>query len=254
MKRIIKISSGIILLLSLMAILLFAFLSTGNYNSRIFRSVEIQGGKYLNAQVYEKFARLEDASELAKLKLSEIKDRLEKHPYIRSASVVYAGSGKVVAKIHEKSFKAILLDKNSQYLIDDELSAVPLLPFTKNIDLPLIENVRNFKSGKSFANSELKKAMKIIYAAELLNPIFCSEISEVDMNNGGEILVRLTSENFVLRLGRKDEIRKLAYFNVIFDKLRQSEANRILDYVDLRFKDEICLGFSRKALYGEGEI
>jgi cell division septal protein FtsQ len=152
--------------------------------------------------------------------------------------------------LNEKNFQAIVLFNGGQYLTDENLNIVPLMPSTNNIDLPIVENVKGLTPHNCKRNPELKKALKIIFAAKFLDESLFNAISEVDMNNGKEITIRFANDDYSLLLGRKNEIRKIAYFDVLFENLNKVKSKGMLEYIDLRFKDEICLGFRDAASSG----
>ncbi len=211
-------------------------------------SIEIKGNVYLSGETYKKFARLQDGESLKNIELQTIMDRLSKHPYVKFVDVYYSGKNKCIAIVHEKFFTAILLNNNKQFLLDDDLTIEPLLPFTNNIDLPVIENLRTQGKHISPKNKELITAEKILYAARLLNKDLYFEISEIDMAHGGDIVVRFTNYDFQLILGRGNEIRKMAYFNAVYNRMRRINNARIIDYIDLRFENQICFGFKPKLI------
>ncbi len=252
MKNKAKISSGIFLLLALIALIVLAFPESNTNQKFEIKKVEITGNKYLSANIYAGYTRTETEEELNGLNLSEIKDRFEKHPYVKYADVLYTSEGTVRVTLHEKNFKAIVLLNGGQYLADEELNIVPLMPFTNNIDLPVVENVKGLTVRSSKRNAELKKALKIIFAAKFLDESLFNAISEVDMNNGGGIKIRFANDDYSLLLGRENEIRKIAYFDVLFENLNKVQSKGILKYIDLRFKDEICLGFRNTASFDAG--
>ncbi len=242
-KRNRKISAGLMLFLFLVLLIVLALPKSDSDNEYEIKKVEIKGNNYLNASAYIDFARINNEAELSQINLSNLKDRLEKHPYVKYADILPADSGIVIVTLHEKKFQAVVLLNNEQYLVDESLRMCPLLPFTMNIDLPVVENVKGLTLKNSSANKELKKALKIIYAAKVLDESLFDSISEVDMNFGKGIEIRFANDDYSLKLGRGKEIRKIAYFEVLFRNLNKARSKGILDYVDLRFKDEICLGF-----------
>ncbi len=209
-------------------------------------SVKIKGNRYLSAETYKKFANLQDKKALENIELQTIMDRLNKHPYVKFVDVYFSGKNTCTAIVHEKSFTSILLYNNRQFLLDDNLSIEPLLPFTNNIDLPVIENLKTKEKRITSKNKDLLTAKKILYSVKLLNGDLFSEISEIDMAHGGDIIVRFTDYDFQLILGRGNEVRKMVYFNAVYNRMRKINDTRIIDYIDLRFEEQICFGFKPK--------
>jgi len=211
-------------------------------------SIEIKGNKYLSAEAYKNFANLESPESFRNISIKIIMDRLNKHPYVKFVDVYYSGGNKYTVLIHEKTFNAILLGKNKQYLVDENLRIEPLLPYTNNVDLPIIENVK-IKGKKIIGpNEDLVTAEKILFSAKLLNVGLLNDISEIDMNNGGDIIIWFNSEDYKLILGRGNEVEKVIYFNSVYEKIKNTNEKRVVDYIDLRFDGQICFGFKPKLI------
>ena len=243
MKTKLKISSGLLLFLFLIVLIFLTLPKADSDNAVVIKKIELQGNHYLSADEYLTFTNTQKEEALRGLKIIEIKDRFEKHPYVKYADVLPIGNGVLQVVLHEKNFQAILFFNDNQYLVDENLNVAPLLPLTNNIDLPVLENVKNLRLNRSRKSEELKKGMKILFAAKLLDETLLNAISEINLNNGGDIYITFSDDDYTLRLGRGNEVRKLAYFDALFENLKRTEQRGILQYVDLRFKDEICLGF-----------
>ncbi len=217
-------------------------------SKQIITSVEIKNNKYLSAGDYLRFAHLQERRALKDVTFETIRDRLSKHPYIEFVDVYYSGDNKCTVIVHERKFDAIILGNNRQYLLDENLNIEPLLPFSDNVDLPIIENLKDRNKRINRSNGDLIIASKILYAVRLLNKNMYSDISEIDMGNGGDIVIRFSYNHYNLILGRGDEIKKIVYFNAIYGRMAKVGGARIIDYIDLRYDDQICFGFKPRIL------
>ena len=142
--------------------------------------------------------------------------------------------------------KALLLGGNEPYLITSSFQVLPLLPNTKFIDVTMISNPENAANIKPFSylkSRDIKEAFKIIEAAELVDEKMLKKISEINLRNGGDILLTISGFPSSVIFGRKDEARKITYLKKIFDLV--SEGNTIADgssYIDLRFANHVYFG------------
>lgn len=208
--------------------------------------ISVEGNIHLSKEQYLTYANLNDRTAYEKLSLQIIKDRIEKHPYIKYADVRYEGSGKAAIRITEKVFDSILVDSTSQYIITENLQILPMLPETEKIDYPVISNVF-FGSGIKVLsylkrNLDIVTASKIIAAVRLLNPELEKDFSSIDLQNGGEILLYLSSADYPVKIGRGNEIKKVIYFNNLWNYLKGKEINNYMEYVDLRYGGHVYLG------------
>ncbi|PKL84068.1 MAG: hypothetical protein CVV24_01470 [Ignavibacteriae bacterium HGW-Ignavibacteriae-3] len=211
-------------------------------------SIAVEGENHFSKEQYLSYANLAEKQNYENLSLQIIKDRIEKHPYIQNADVRFTEAGKVLIKIREKVFDSILLDKGNQYLITDNLQLLPLFSDTKKINYPVISNA--FFGSQPVALSSMKKnldvvtASKIISAVKLANPDLEKDFSAIDLQSGGEIILYLSSTDYPIMIGRGNEIRKVIYFNTLWQSLKGKEINNYLDYVDLRYGGHVFLGIT----------
>lgn len=219
-------------------------LKSGNENKIKFISLE--GNIHLSKEQYLNFANLVDRTTYENLSLQIIKDRIEKHPYVKQADVHFESKGRAAIRITEKIFDSVLIDSSRQYIITDNLQLLPVLPETIRIDYPVISNA--FIGGGLKILSSMKKnldivtASKIISTVRLLNPELEKDFSSIDLQNGGEILFYLSSANYPVKIGRGNEIKKVIYFNNLWNFLKGKEINNYMEYVDLRYGGHVYLG------------
>lgn len=229
---------------------LIIYLSVGlkDENQYKINLISLEGNSHLSKEQYMNFANLLDKSVYGKLSLQIIKDRIEKHPYVQRADVRYDGSGKVSIKIVERIFDAILLDSSGQYILTENLQLLPVLPGTKKIDYPVISNpllgggLKVLLSMKKI--NDIVIASKIISAVKLLNPELEKDFSSIDLQNGGDVVLFFSSLNYPVIVGRGNEIRKVSYFNSLWNYLKGKEINNYLEYVDLRYGGHVYLGIT----------
>ncbi|MFA7228685.1 MAG: FtsQ-type POTRA domain-containing protein [Melioribacteraceae bacterium] len=247
MKNLGKILSAAFLIISLGGLLYLAAGTRSGHGDKI-KTIAVEGEYHLTKEQYLNFANLSDESSYQNLRLQIIKDRIEKHPYVQNADVRFDGAGKVLIKITEKVFDSILIADSSQYLLTEGLQLLPMLPDTKKIDYPVISNA--FFGSRPKILSNLRKnldivtASKIISAVRMTNPELGNDFSSIDLQNGGEILFYLSSTDYPVMIGRGNEIKKVIYFNTLWQSIKGKEINNFLDYVDLRYGGHVYLGIT----------
>lgn len=221
-------------------------LKTGNEYKIGFISLE--GNIHLSKEQYLGYANLLDKNVYGNLSLQIIKDRIEKHPYVKRADVRYEGGGNASIRITEKVFESVLVDSSGQYILTENLQLLPVLPETQKIDYPVISNAffgNRLKVLSSMKrNLDIVTASKIISTVRLLNPELERDFSSIDLQNGGEILLYLSSLDYPIKIGRGNEIKKVIYFNSLWNYLKAKEINNYMEYVDLRYGGHVYLGIT----------
>lgn len=223
--------------------------------------IDINGNIHLPENAYLDYAKLSDSTlgkekaDYSLLTLQLIRDRFQKHPYIKNVVVSYEGKGEVVVNITEKEFKALLLSGDDRYLMTKEMEILPVLDHTQKINYPVIQinpeeqGVENFQVAKN--NEELKTSFKILTAAKLLNPGLYDNLSEIDLRDGKNVVIYFSSVDYPVILGRENEIKKMVVFERLWESIGTVQANKLLEYVDLRFTDKVFLGISGDVLQVE---
>ncbi len=219
-------------------------------NGKQINTIMIEGNNHLTSEQYLKFAGLNNLTNLKDLNLRVIKDRIEKHPYVNKADVILDGKGDIHIKLKEKDFSAILISKNSKYLITDKLEILPHFQFTANLDLPVILNPEQSK-GKIKLNSvtnniEIKNAIKIINAIYLYDQNTFENLSTIDLNNGGDIIITLSNMECTFIVGSENVVEKALYLCDLVNSIDEKKTNKLIAYVDLRFDNHVYLGTKKK--------
>jgi len=248
-----KIASFVfVILLGLILYLSFGLEEKDEINISV---IEINGNLHLPKNSYFEYANLQDKNDYGLLTLQLIRDRFQKHPYIKQVIVSYEGKGKVLVKITEKEFKALLLFSNERFLMTKEMEILPVLEKSQNINFPVIqintdvEKVYPFQVAKN--NKELKTSFKILTAAKLLNPGLYDNLSEIDLRDGKNVIIYFSSVDYPVILGRENEIKKMVVFERLWESIGTVQANKLLDYVDLRFSNKVYLGIAGENLQVE---
>ncbi len=235
---------AILFLFLITAGIIFLAFNVDNKTESKIEIIELNGDSYLSKDLYFKFAGLDRKDSYNNLNLAIIKDRIEKHPYVEKAFIKNEKS-KVVVEIEEKNIDAVVYSNDLAFLITSRSKLLPLLQFTENINLPVIKNPQIDKSGElDINNRDLITALKIIKAIQFVDASMFEDLSEIDLRNGNDIVVYFSSLNYPVVLGRKNEIKKILYFNSFWSKVRDNSANKLIRYADLRYNKQLIIGLT----------
>ena len=239
-------SIGLMILIS--AILLSLALGLDKDESIEFSKIEISGNVYQSSEQYYQFANLDQCIE-QNLPVQIIRDRLEKHPYVKRAEIIFEGDGVISINILEKKFKAILYSKKKQYYLTNKFEPLPIIGQIQRTDYPVISNIKlseNELISSVQSNAELKAAIQIIDAMKHLNPQMYSQISEVDLCNGNNLVLYFNTLNYPVVFGEKDGLNKVVYLNKLWTQLNRKKMGPMINYIDLRFDEKVYLGINEE--------
>jgi cell division septal protein FtsQ len=245
MKNFTKILSALFFLITI-GVLSYLSVSLNTHTDYKINLISLEGNTHISQEQYLQYANIADKSNYDKLTVQIIKDRFERHPYIKQADVRYDGNGKVSVKITEKTFESLLIDSTGQYILTEHLQLLPVLPQTKKIDYPVISNpilVNSIKVLSSYKkNIDILTATKIISSVKLINPELYDNLSSIDLQNGGDVILSFSNFDYPVIVGRNNEIKKLIYFTSFWNHLKGKEINKYMEYVDLRFSGHVYFG------------
>ena len=234
---------GLFVLLLLTFGFVYLFITGSKANVKeVYNQIEITGNKLLPAREYLRYAGLNDSSKYSELTLLEVKNRFEKHPYMRKAEVEFDGINKILVEVAEKEIKAVLLQKNKLKLVTDDLETLPLFPPSDIRDLPVISNLITSEKN-SIDSTAIQFAFRIIDAISLSDTNVRKSLAEINLRNGADVILTFTGLNFPILFGKNDEVRKALILKNLWPRLMNDERINIeTEYIDLRYKNKVFIG------------
>jgi len=246
MKEKISTIFGVILFAAIIGGMIYVNVTTEKSGREIISEIILEGNKTLSVKNYLISSDLNKVSEYPELTLQEIKSRITEHPYVAKAEVQSDGTGRVNVKIVEKNFMAVLLMKSDPYLITENFQLIKLKRNSDISKLPVISNVNlNRKSNgyESIQNGELIRAFKIIEAAKMVNDEMYKDLTEINLRNGGDVILRFSGIKYPIIFGKGSEGKKVVILSSIWKGLnKKDKLFKNSSYVDLRFDNEIFIG------------
>jgi cell division septal protein FtsQ len=236
-----------VVLISLLFYLIF-FLAERNGKGEI-EMIEVMGNNLLNEADYLNFTMLGNSGSI-NVPLPIIKDRFEKHPYVKSAEVEYSTNKYAKVFLTEKKIMAVVLIEPEPYFLTEEFQLLPMFINTKFVDVPVISNPgvdRSTRPLNYLRNENLVQAFKIIDALKMTNQKLSSSLSEINLRNGGDIILTFSGLKAPVIFGKNGASRKMVYLEMLWDKILNGKALvENSEYVDLRFANEIFIGSTEK--------
>ena len=214
----------------------------------VYNRIEISENNLLSSQEYLKYAGLSDSTEYEELTLLQVKQKIEKHPYLRKAEVEFDGVNTILVEVQEKEIKAVLLQKSELKLLTSDLKILPLFPPAEIGTFPVISSL-DAKSRKSLNEKDINFAFRIIDAIGASDTTMRKNLAEINLRKNGEVILTFTSLKFPILFGKNDEVRKALVLKNLWNELSNSEnVYEKIDYVDLRYKNKVFIGKSKMEL------
>ena len=217
----------------------------------VYCQILLTGNKLLPASEYLRYTGLSDSTKYSELTLLDVKNRFEKHPYMRKAEVEFDGVNKILVEVEEKEIKAVLLQKNELKLVTDDLKTLPLFPPSNIRDLPVVSNLSVNKKN-AIDSTAMEFAFRIIEAISLSDTNVRKNLAEINLRKGGDVILTFTGLNFPVLFGKNDELKKALILKNLWQQILNNEnINQVAEYLDLRYKNKVFIG-KRKSILING--
>ncbi|MBI5404288.1 MAG: FtsQ-type POTRA domain-containing protein [Ignavibacteriae bacterium] len=197
-----------------------------------------------------------DSVNIEELNLVFIQDRISKHPEIKKVFVSKNPPNELVIDVYEKRPLAIVNVGNQLNLVDEECELFPFKNFEKLYDLPVITGIKQFSQqqieDKSYMN-DLKTAVFITINAYKKSKFLYNQISEINVSDTGRIVLftndksvpvyfpRSENNNISDPVYQREITDKLVVLKNFFGKSYESLKDKKLDYVDLRYNNQVIV-------------
>ena len=238
---------GVILLAVIVISILY--LSLFKYNEKgkeDIKMINIYGNSLLSKEIYLRFADMNHSALYGDLNLHIIKKRIEEHPYVAKAEVKSDGQGNVDIRIKEKDIYAVLLGKTEPYFLTNDFELLKIQQFTTYSDIPVISNFRiteKLSPSKVYKNEDIIEAFRIIDAVKITDIELAKKLSEINLKNGGDVVLSFSGISFPIVFGRGNESKKMIYLSLVWERINNLKASfQNTEYIDLRFSNEAYIG------------
>ena len=215
-------------------------------NTLTIQRVVVEGAHILDAHEIVSLANMKPQVPLYETDIFTIQRNLFAQPLIKSAVINRELPDELYITIVERDPIAAL--KNSQlYCIDCEGVILPHRVSATTFDLPLVGGINGIDTvhmGGTLNQEDAFEAITILQTAQRMN--LYRLISEVNMNNGGDITLYSTEGGVPILLGRGDLGKKLLMLQSFWNNFVNPDAVPHLRCLDLRYDGQVVAKWDRQ--------
>jgi cell division septal protein FtsQ len=218
-------------------------------DSRKVRRVDVKGAAIFTEKNVRARAKVPAGALIDTVSLTGVRERLVSHPYVRDARVSRSYPDALTIELEERVPVASFTVKGAIRYIDAEGVVLPYLESVVTNDLPGITGVPepvSVRFGEAVEDESYFEALSILSDALETDSSVYHMISEVDMKEGGDIIIYESNNGVTIKVGRGDIKRKLVMLRAFWDRFVREEGPENLEYLDLRFGDRVVAKWTNK--------
>jgi cell division protein FtsQ len=211
-------------------------------NELVFRTMDVSGNVQSEADELIAAARVDTGIALFGIDPALIADRVQRHPWVRTAEVTRLPPSTLSIKVRERDPVVLVIDANgipSDYL-DAEGYRMPVTDHS-SFDLPLLMGAE--LPPNPTQPIESPAVADLLEALAQIGPATDVLISSFVVDASGQIALRTApihgQGSVVVRLGRREFDKKLRELSAFWDQAVVTRPDTKYEWIDLRFDSQI---------------
>jgi len=214
-------------------------------NSPLFdiKSIKIEGSNYLSEKEVLRLSNLDIVKRVWDADLESAVESIKTYPFIENAEIVRRFPNRLEIKIKEKEPVALINFQGDLYSVDKQGLVLPTIP-GRMYNLPVISGKfkGGIKIGSRISGSIADKGLFVIRTIITEHPYLYNDISEVFVNNDGNITIYTHNKGIPVKMGNKDILNRINYLWAILQEIKREKTVSEIKYIDLRFRGQVIVG------------
>ena len=240
--------------ISLLVIASFGFIGTHTYrklcHSDFFQisTIDIDGTRMINNEQIVALSSLDIHSNLLAMNVAMVQSKLENHPWVAQAVITRDWPNRLAISIKEKKPVALLNQNDGLWYLDRNGELIAQAEPMQELDFPVVTGLEKLSLDKELHQDSylpLHNVFALLKLADRGTSILPSQnISEININDKGEMILYLLDRAFPIHLGSEGKISTRYYrlVKVLKDLYKSREFSEI-EYIRMDYlKDTVLVG------------
>jgi cell division protein FtsQ len=237
-------------MLSLIAITICIVFGANVWKSNLkITQINIDGNRIVGAKEIIQLAHVEIGTLLYKVNLTTIQQNVISHHYIKDAIVERNLPNAIHIQVVERIPLAIVNRTETLYL-DENGVVLPPSVSHRLLDLPIISGIsanEPLQLGSSLSHADVSEALQLLSVMKSVYRTMYHNISEVQLRNGGDIVLYSTEGGVPIIFGHGDLASKLVRLETFWNTIVRTQGPQYLQYVDLRYENQIVVRWNKES-------
>jgi len=190
------------------------------------------------------FARINSEKKLEELTPEMVLDRIEKHPYIKSAEGSFLDSVTFSIRVKEVEPFALIFGTQVKSCLTSDGKILPFNPVIKIYDLPIITGIeleRNNQLNTVNSIPHLTKVFETLHSLRAIDFALFSSISELQIDEKNKFYGYLSKPQAKIIFDKSFDFKRGIQLSEFWRQIILNQNSIRYEYIDLRFKDQIVV-------------
>jgi cell division protein FtsQ len=230
---------GVLVLIAISICLVFG--ANAWKSSLVIKQIKIEGNRIVGTNEIVQLTQLQVGALLYKADLTAIQRNVMSHYYIKDAVIERNLPNSIHIKITER-IPIAMINRGETLYLDANGVVLPRSVSRQLFDLPIISGLSSSESaalGSTISQSDVLESLQLLSAIKILNRPMYHNISEVQLRNGGDIVLYSAEGSVPIIFGRGEIPSKLVRFETFWNDIVRVRGPQNLQFIDLRYEDQI---------------
>jgi cell division protein FtsQ len=212
------------------------------------KRVTIEGNRIVETAELTQLIKVPKNTQIQEIDLMAVRRNIMSHHFIKDAVVERDLPATLKITVKERVPLAIINSAEILYLDEDGV-VLPHSISKQLFDLPVLTGMPDGLSlapGATLHNADIQEALRILANSKLVSRELYHLISEVQLRNGGDIVLYASEWGVPIIFGRGEIPNKLVRLEAFWNDVVRERGSDNLQYVDLRFDDQVVVRWNKK--------
>jgi cell division protein FtsQ len=211
--------------------------------------VTLKGNRIVEANELFQLAQVKRGSLIYDVDLNAIQKNLLSQCYVKEATVERNLPSTIQLTVVER-IPIALVNRADIFYLDEDGAILPHSISKALFDLPVLSGVKigsPASYGSVIHDANARQALRILKAAKLVNSELYHLVSEIQIRNDSDMVFYTAEGGVPVIFGEGNVADKLVRLDAFWNQVIQEQGLHNLQYVDLRYDDQVVARWSARA-------
>ena len=211
------------------------------------KEVRVEGNRTVRAEEILAAAAIQKSERLFDVDLFAAARRVSQNHFLKSVSVTREVPGRISISVVERVPLAAVVQNELLY-VDGEGYVLPPVRSENIFDIPVVTGSfpkDELVPGRHISSGFMQEAISVLVLAQRIDDHLYRKISEVHVDGSNDLVFYTAEAGVPVIVGHEDIGMKLVKFDSFWKQLVERRGARELQYIDLRFQDQVIVKWNQ---------